>query len=83
MDLAKSRPDRFCRIPAIPAVAGVLQVAALSRAQARFSIDSLTSPKNLETEMWSEQDLKFQPRFSSARLQPIVPFSVREFNAVR
>jgi hypothetical protein len=29
--------------------------------------------------MWSEQDLNFQPRFSSARRQPIVPFSVREF----
>jgi len=28
--------------------------------------------------MWSEQDLNFQPRFSSARRQPIVPFSVHE-----
>jgi hypothetical protein len=28
--------------------------------------------------MWSEQDLNFQPRFSSARRQPIVPFSVRQ-----
>ena len=28
--------------------------------------------------MWSEQDLNFQPSFSSARRQLIVPFSVRE-----
>ena len=28
--------------------------------------------------MWSEQDLNFQPRFSSARRQLIVPFNVRE-----
>ncbi len=31
--------------------------------------------ETLETEVWSEQDLNFQPRFSSARRQPIVTLS--------
>jgi hypothetical protein len=28
--------------------------------------------------MWSEQDLNFQPRFSSFRRQPLVLFSVNQ-----
>src|ERR1700730_4938124 len=35
--------------------------------------------ENRGTGWGSEQDLSFQPRFSSARRQPIVPFSVSEF----
>jgi hypothetical protein len=35
----------------------------------------------METEMWSEQDVNFQPRFSSGRRQPIVPFIVPQFKA--
>ena len=48
-----------------------------SRTRALFARFSAMS-ETLETEVWSEQDLNFQPRFSSARRQPIVTFSVFE-----
>jgi hypothetical protein len=69
MDLAKSRPDRFCPILAIPAVSGALRVRARSRiARTRADFDQFSDiSKNLETEMWSKLDLNPGPlnRFCS------------------
>ena len=80
MDLPKSRADRFCRISPIRAAGDALRVRAQSRiARARADFERFSEmSENRGTEWWSEQDLNFQPRFSSARRQPIVPFSVRE-----
>ena len=52
----------------------------IARTRALFDRFSAMSA-DPETEMWSEQDLKFQPRLSSARRQPIVPFSVCEIKS--
>src|SRR5271157_1667128 len=79
-DLAKSRPDRFWRILAIRVAQGVLRVpvrSQIARTRADFERFSEVS-ETLQTEVWSEQDLNFQPRFSSARRQPIVAFNVAE-----
>ena len=63
MDLAKSRPDRFCSILAIPAVSCVLRVHAgpqIARTRALFARFSDIS-RNLKTEMSSKLDLNSRP----------------------
>jgi hypothetical protein len=75
MDLAKSRTDRFWRILAIRAAGGIPWVRARSRiARARALFDLFSEMfENRGTGWWSEQDLNFQPRFSSARRQQNFP----------
>ena len=51
----------FCQLGAMS------RMIAKSHAHARFSSDSPPSPETLEIGCWSEQDLNFQPRFSSAK----------------
>ena len=83
MDLAKPRRDRFWQIRAICAAAGVLRVRARARiARTRADFERFSEMSETpETEVWSEQDVNFQPRFSSGRRQPIVPFIVPQFKA--
>jgi hypothetical protein len=62
-DLGKSRRDRFCPIPAISALAGVLRVptrSQIARTRALFERFSEMSG-NLETEVWSKLDLNSRP----------------------
>jgi hypothetical protein len=63
MDLAKSRPDRFCWILRIRAAEGALRVRARSQiARARALFDRFSDiSENLETEMWSGVDLNPRP----------------------
>jgi hypothetical protein len=70
-DPAKSRADRFCRLPAIRAAGVVLRVRAGSRIARTRAVTYRFSDisENLETEWRSEQGLNFQPCFSSARRQ--------------
>ena len=63
MDLAKSCRDRFCQILAICAAGVVLRVRAQSQiARTRADFDRFSDiSENLETEMWSREDLNCWP----------------------
>jgi hypothetical protein len=68
-DLGKSRPDRFCRIPALTSRRRVLRVRSqsqIARTRADFERFSEMS-ENLETGWWGGKDLNRRPTHRISR----------------